>query len=108
MQIQNTQVTQMPTKAGNNNGVPQGDAHKESPTEATIQAWLVSYLAELLEIDPDSVDVKIPFNRYGLDSLAAVGLTGDLEDWLGLELEPTLLYDYPTIEALAEHLAENS
>jgi acyl carrier protein len=35
----------------------------------------------------------------------AIGLTGDLEDWLGTRLDPTLLYDYPTVAALAKHLA---
>lgn len=71
-----------------------------------IQAWLVSYLAELLKIQPSEVDVTIPFDRYGLDSSAAVGMTGDLEEWLGSELDPTLIYDYPTIEALAAYLSE--
>lgn len=75
-------------------------------TAAEIQAWIVSYLAELLEIDPDDVNVTIPFDRYGLDSSVAVGMTGDLEDWMGKKLDPTLLYDYPTIESLAKHLAE--
>ncbi|NJM71685.1 MAG: acyl carrier protein [Scytonema sp. RU_4_4] len=93
MKNQDIQVTQMP---------------KESPTEAKIQAWLVSYLAELLEIDSDEIDVTIPFDRYGLDSSALVGLTGDLEAWLGRELDPTLLYDYPTIDALVQHLIEES
>ncbi|MBW4513025.1 MAG: acyl carrier protein [Scytonematopsis contorta HA4267-MV1] len=78
---------------------------KGSPTGTEIQAWIVSYLAELLEIDSDEVNVTIPFDRYGLDSSVAVGLTGDLEDWLGTKLDPTLLYDYPTIEALSRHLA---
>lgn len=73
-----------------------------------IQAWLVSYLAELLDIEPSEVDVAIPFDRYGLDSSAAVGMTGDLEEWLGAELDPTLMYDYPTIEALVEHLSEEN
>lgn len=81
---------------------------KNLPTTAEIQAWLVSYLAELLEIEPDEVDVNIPFNRYGLDSSAAVGMTGDLEEWLGYDLDPTLIYDYPTIEALAGHLSEEN
>ena len=71
-----------------------------------IQAWLVSYLAELLDIEPSEVDVAIPFDRYGLDSSAAVGMTGDLEEWLKYELDPTIMYDYPTIEILAQHLAE--
>jgi acyl carrier protein len=71
-----------------------------------IKAWVVDYLADLLETDPEEIDVTIPFDRYGLDSSAAVGLTGDLEDWLGAEVQPTLLYDYPTVEALVEHLSK--
>lgn len=80
-----------------------------SPTQltlATIQAWLVSYLAELLEMESEEVDIKTPFVRYGLDSSAAVGLVGDMETWLNRRLSPTLLYDYPTIEALANNLVD--
>lgn len=75
------------------------------PTAAEIQDWIVAYLADLLEIEPDEVDVTISFDRYGLDSSAAVGMTGDLETWLGKELDPTLLYDYPTVEALVQHIS---
>lgn len=95
----------MSTVSGNNSSNGNGDASKKPPTATEIQAWLVSYLAEVLEIESDQIDVTIPFERYGLDSSAAVGLTGDLEDWLLTELDPTLMYDYPTIEALAQHLA---
>ncbi len=83
----------------------QNKAVKTPPSLEEIQAWLVSYLANLLNVKDEEVDVKIPFERYGLDSSAAVGLTGDLEDWLGSEIEPTLLYDYPTIESLAKHVS---
>ncbi|MEM7760413.1 MAG: acyl carrier protein [Cyanobacteria bacterium P01_A01_bin.40] len=72
---------------------------------AEIQDWIISYLADLLEIEPEEIDVTVPFDRYGLDSTAAVALTGDLEDWLETEIDPTLLYDYPTVEALVQHLA---
>jgi acyl carrier protein len=81
---------------------------KHSKTVAEIQAWIISYLSELLKVEQDEIDVKIPFDRYGLDSSAAVGLTGDLETWLGFDLDPTLLYDYPTIDALAQYLTEES
>ena len=70
-----------------------------------IQDWLISYLAIELKIDPQEIDPAIPFERYGLDSVVAVSLTGELEDRLGRQLKPTLPYDYPTIEALAEYLA---
>ena len=72
---------------------------------AEIQDWVVAYLADLLEIEPEEIDVTVPFERYGLDSSAAVALTGDLEDWLEVEIDPTLLYDYPTVEALVKYLA---
>jgi len=73
---------------------------------AEIQTWIVSYLAEVLEVDPDEIDPTVPFDCYGLDSAVAVGMTGDLEDWLGRNLDPTLLYDYPTVESFAHHLSE--
>lgn len=105
MEVQNLQVT-MPIISESIKANTNGHAHKKPPTATEIQAWMVSYLAELLEIEPDEVDAKIPFDQYGLDSAAAVGMTGDMEDWLGQRLDPTLLYDYPTVEALAQHLAE--
>jgi acyl carrier protein len=79
---------------------------KQQPTGLQIEVWLAEYIANLINIDPELIDVKTPFVRYGLDSLAAVGMTGDLQDWLGCKLEPTLPYSYPTIEALAQYLAE--
>lgn len=102
MDIQNPQVVhQSVTDISNASGTTVSKVH--SPAE--IKAWVVNYLADLLEVDPDEVDTTIPFDRYGLDSSAAVGLTGDLADWLGYEVDPTLLYDYPTIESLVQHLS---
>jgi len=106
MEIQTTQFTEIPVTSNGNN--VKESVEKNPLTITEIQAWLVSYLAELLEIEPDEVEVKIPFERYGLDSSAAVGMTGDLEEWLGYELDPTLIYDYPTIEALAAYLSEEN
>lgn len=83
----------------------QNNAPKNLHTATEIQDWLVSYVAELLEVDLDKIDITISFERYGLDSSAAMELSGELEDWLGRELAPTLVYDYPTIEALAQNLS---
>lgn len=96
MEVQNLAVNEMV------------DSAAKLPAAAAIQDWIVNYLADLLEIEPDEVDVTIPFDRYGLDSSAAVGMTGDLETWLGRELDPTLLYDYPTVEALVQHISSQS
>ncbi|MGF1481206.1 MAG: acyl carrier protein [Cyanophyceae cyanobacterium] len=80
---------------------------QKSPSPEDIQTWIVNYLAELLEEEPEQVDVTLPFEQYGLDSAEAVELSGDLEDWLERKLNPTLLYNYPTIEALAERIAQD-
>ncbi|MBE0684226.1 MAG: amino acid adenylation domain-containing protein [Anaerolineales bacterium] len=73
-----------------------------------IQAWLVARIASMLELDAASIDPRQPFTYYGLGSVQAVSLTGDLEDFLGRKLAPTLAWDYPTIELLANHLANDS
>jgi acyl carrier protein len=80
-------------------------ASGSTPSELEIQDWIVDYLAEILEIDAEEIDITISFDRYGLDSSAAVGLTGALADWLNKEIDPTLLYDYPTVEALVQYLS---
>jgi len=69
------------------------------------ERWLIAHLAREAGIKPEEIDTKVPFSRYGLDSVAALTLVGDLERELRLELSPTLPYEYPTPEALAQHLA---
>ena len=75
--------------------------------EREIAQWMKSYLADLLEIDVAEIDEEISFDRYGLDSLASVGMLGDLEEWLGSELDPALSSDHPSIKALARQLASD-
>ncbi|MEA5581856.1 acyl carrier protein [Nodularia harveyana UHCC-0300] len=69
-----------------------------------IQDWLISEMADILEITPDEIDIKMLFDEYGLDSSMIIGMMGELEVWLGCNLDPTLVYDYSTIGDLAEHI----
>lgn len=71
-----------------------------------IQNWLKENLANRLAITPQEIDIQQPFINYGLDSVQAVRLTADLEDWLHCQLSPTVAYDYPNIETLAVYLAD--
>jgi acyl transferase domain-containing protein/acyl-CoA synthetase (AMP-forming)/AMP-acid ligase II/acyl carrier protein len=77
----------------------------DSPDADTIRGWLVQRIAGKLGIAADRVDVREPLARYGLDSLTAVQLAGDLGEWLGRSLSPVLVYEYPTIEGLAAALS---
>ncbi|MGB9513234.1 MAG: beta-ketoacyl synthase N-terminal-like domain-containing protein, partial [Candidatus Acidiferrum sp.] len=78
---------------------------ENSLNEEAIQAWIVSKLSERLGIESHEIDIREPFASYGLGSTEAVSLAGELAEWLGQKLSPALVYEYPTIEALARHLA---
>lgn len=81
------------------------DARQTPPDADEIQAWLVARLSRQLRIGPDELNVREPLASYGLDSRAALSLSGEMEEWLGRRLSPTLVWDYPTIEEIALHLA---
>src|SRR2546430_2259478 len=82
-----------------------GTQHQSRTAEA-IQAWLTSYLSELLDLEAEAIDVRNPIASYGLGSLQVVSMSGALQEWLGRRLFPAIVWDYPTIETLAHHLAE--
>lgn len=71
-----------------------------------IETWLIGRVAEETGAAPDSIDPTLPFARLGLDSAAAVGLTDELEELLGFAVDPTLIFEYPTIRKLADLLAK--
>ncbi len=81
---------------------------KKNPEIEKIESWLVANLAETLGLEPDEIDIHEPFINFGLDSAQAVGLAGDLEEWMERTFPPTLVWDYPTIEALARYLADDA
>jgi 1-acyl-sn-glycerol-3-phosphate acyltransferase len=72
---------------------------------AEIRDWLRAAIALELRLDPAALDAQRPFAYYGLDSLTAATLSGELGDWIGREIPPDLLVEHPTIDSLAERLA---
>lgn len=70
-----------------------------------IRSWLLDKLAHELHAEAP-LDSACPLADYGLESRSAIGVTADLEDWLGVELDPTMFFDYPTIDELARFLKD--
>ena len=75
------------------------------PSSKAIGNWLRVRLAAQLKLSVDALADDATFQEYGLDSMGAVSFSGEVSDWLGLELAPTVMWDYPTIEKFAEYLA---
>jgi acyl carrier protein len=71
-----------------------------------IERWVIARVAFYLECEVDDVDPAVPLAETGIDSASAVGLCGDVEDYWQIDADPTLVFDYPTIAAIAAFIAE--
>lgn len=79
---------------------------KERPSCQEIIDWCKNYIAHTLGLSSDKIDADTDFESLGFDSSAAVALVAEAEDWLGIDLEPAVFFEYPTIAAFAKHLSE--
>jgi acyl carrier protein len=84
--------------------------HQLSPDEIArlterVESWLLNWLVERAAIPVHEIHRDKPFAEYGLDSMTAVELSLELEDWLGVEVVPTVAWNYPTAASLARYLA---
>jgi acyl transferase domain-containing protein/NADPH:quinone reductase-like Zn-dependent oxidoreductase/acyl carrier protein len=71
-----------------------------------LECFIKEQLAQVLKVSPSRIDSTVAFSRQGLDSLMSIELRNRLESRLELSLSATLVWKYPTINALIPHLAE--
>lgn len=71
---------------------------------AEIIAFVKERVARETKLSPDQIDTDQYLGVYGLDSINSVHVLVELERFTGLELNPLLFWDYPTIHKLSKHL----
>jgi acyl carrier protein len=76
------------------------------PSVTSLTSWLIDWITRELAMDRREVHPGQTFLSYGMDSVQAMSMVGDLEATFSRRLPPTLAWDYPTIDALAEHLSD--
>lgn len=69
-----------------------------------LRVWLRNWVAQTTGVAADEILDTKPLENYGLSSRDAVVLSGELENLLGLQLDATVAYEYPTIAQLADRL----
>ncbi|MFI6014184.1 SDR family NAD(P)-dependent oxidoreductase [Streptomyces sp. NPDC051243] len=87
--------------------MPAHESPKQFPdpsltTAEGVRAWLESAVTEAAGLDSLRVDVGRPIAEYGLGSRQLVALAAELSALTGRTLDPSLVFDHPTIAALAE------
>jgi pyruvate dehydrogenase E2 component (dihydrolipoamide acetyltransferase) len=73
--------------------------------ERLLESHLREKVAELLGRSRSEIDSRKPLRTLGVDSRMTVELQKHLEGSLGIPLSSTLIWNYPTIVALAAQLA---
>ncbi|WP_333771960.1 type I polyketide synthase [Streptomyces sp. IBSBF 3136] len=87
--------------------MPANESPKQTPepsltTSEGVRAWLASAVAEAAGTDPARVDPDRPLTEFGLGSRHLVALAAELGTLTGHPLEPSLVFNHPTIAAVAE------
>lgn len=72
----------------------------------TIRDWLLERVADYVEMPVADIKSDVKLVEYGLDSVYALTLCGDIDDEYGIEVDPTLAWDYPTVDAIVGYLLE--
>ncbi|MDR7303687.1 acyl carrier protein [Haloactinomyces albus] len=66
-------------------------------TASQVEDWMIDRLAAMLDIDPETISRDTVFSELGISSIQAIELATEIEDSVGREITPTLVYEYPTI-----------
>jgi thioester reductase-like protein len=83
--------------------MPRPTASRAGGSGADLERQIWGWLSESLGL-PDAPLRDVPFRELGLDSAAAIGLSGRIAEVLGRPLPPRLLFDHPTLGTLVAHL----
>ncbi|THC51890.1 SDR family NAD(P)-dependent oxidoreductase [Streptomyces sp. A1499] len=88
--------------------VAAGGAADAGPSGTDPTEWAAGFLRRLLaertKLDAREIDPRVPFDRYGIDSLVITQLNAELERHFD-DLPKTLFFEYATLEELAEYFA---
>jgi acyl carrier protein len=71
---------------------------------ATLRTWLIDYITGMLDVPIEPLPTAEPFNSYGFDSTEVVIMAGVMEEEFGIELEPAILFENPSVDGFVAAL----
>ena len=75
-------------------------------TAEEINNWLKQWLAHRVSIDVGLISNDAALTDYGIDSVMAMELIQDIEDWLHFPLDATVVWNCPRLGDLGNYLAD--
>ncbi|WNG46736.1 SDR family NAD(P)-dependent oxidoreductase [Archangium minus] len=71
-----------------------------------LRRKLRAIVAKELETEESKLDDEAPFEELGIDSIVLMGITSEVETWLGLQVDPAELIRCDSLAAVARYLAD--
>ncbi len=81
------------------------DTDERGLEKKTVE-YLKKILSATLKTSPERLDATAPLEKYGIDSILVMALTGDLEKVFG-SLSKTLFFEYQNINELAAYFLDS-
>ena len=72
-----------------------------------IQSALIQAISRQLKVQVEDIDVDVELGEFGFDSIRFTTFANDLNEAYGIELRPTVFFDYPTVSEFARYLAQS-
>ena len=79
--------------------------NKREVSAEDIMAWCIDFISEQLHIPKAQIDVDTEFDEFGLDSALVTAMLIEMEEWLGIELSPSIVFEEPTLRKLGRALS---
>jgi acyl carrier protein len=79
---------------------------KNTKTSLEVERWLQQRIADELRLPVADIDPQARFVRFGLDSVRTVGIIAELSEWLGCDVDPAHIWDYPNLRSFSTFIAE--
>lgn len=81
---------------------------KSVMTVEQLRDWLRNWVIKTTGLPADEITDDKPMQSFGLSSRDVVILSGELENLLDKQLDATIAYEYPTIQALTKRLIDGA
>lgn len=96
----------MPTSAADQPVVSPVEQPADEPSADTgnieeVCQWLIECIAGHLRLNAGDISTDAPLTDHGLDSLYALTVASEIEDHFGISLDPTVMWNHPTVLELA-------
>lgn len=73
-------------------------------SEESVEKWCIDYIADVMNMPSEEVDPDARFDNFGLDSSVATAMIMELEEWLGIDIPPSVVFEQVTISNLVSDL----